>query len=363
MALERYITTNRYSQSKDKVSDPAILRDKIIKAFVKNNNEGIHEEEREDFLRRLAHKDITDAEITSFLTENGNSFGERNMLPILALKEALQNSAGHRMFLNLLLSKPPQNSVSVPAIMSVLDTYASPDRFEKLIEKTAGILAGQREVAADAQRHGAELAKLLYGEKQDLWEQLKILREEAEGKYERTFEDSGIKIRNLEEEEVREILSKVEVHGDPWQGKLLKSGDLETEGVGPRIKIEIGGYVLYCSYPYEWHQGRRVVVGYIRDKNEEFAARSFYLSNSQGIWKYLPKYLMLDGRLAWLQKGYGEESLSLPTEFQRALAHIDKENPLSVNVKNPDFIFEGLLAKPIQWLQKTHRGQIRTLLK
>lgn len=323
------------------------VQSKIIKTLNTGNEYGdeipiVSEDNRQEFLRRLAYAEIPKPAISKILggrVDKGRLDEEKSVVPALMIKDALQANASLRIFLNILLSRPVGNSVSVTKVLDILDTYPTPDLFEQLVEKVAVMLDGQK--AIDARKYGRKLAVLFYGDKEEIWEQLKLLKQEAEFIFGKTIEKTGIIIKELRGIEIAEALSRVEIHGDPWQGRFLKAKDLEAEGLAPKLKIEINGKnIWFSSAPYLLYEGRLAVVGYVEDK-EKLVARTFYRSNSHGIWKYLPKYLERDGKIAWFHKGHGEESISLPALFQQALAHIVKENPVPIYVDDPDFIFAG----------------------
>jgi hypothetical protein len=90
--------------------------------------------------------------------------------------------------------------------MSILDIYPSPEDFEKAAYKAAyGLSSEQRE---DLHHHLRVLGGMLYGEKETYWEQFKLLEAEAEFIFKK-----GKRLPELEKEEVKELLSKVEIMG------------------------------------------------------------------------------------------------------------------------------------------------------
>ena len=85
--------------------------------------------------------------------------------------------------------------------------------------------------------------------------------------------------------------------------------------------------------------GRIAVVSYV-EKDGEITAYSYYRSDSQGVWRFLPDYTIKEnGKIKWAGKGYGEESVTLPIELQKTLSTTTKEK---IRLKrNPEFIFAG----------------------
>ena len=168
-------------------------------------------------------------------------------------------------------------------------------------------------------------------------EELKEARNELE----------NFQIETIEDKEAEKILGKVEIHGDDFMGKFLTPEILKEEGLLPKHKIRIGDSVVwFSSSGYELDEGRVAVVAYVENQGK-VTARSYYRSNSQGVWRYLPDYQMSeDGEMEWYGKGHSEESITLPVVMQKALSEIMHEGmPVLKLKKNPDFIFAGTAQK------------------
>jgi hypothetical protein len=82
------------------------------------------------------------------------------------------------------------------------------------------------------------------------------------------------------------------------------------------------------------------------EKDGKVTANSYYRSNSQGVWRYLPDYMVNDnGEVSWLGKGYkghSEDSLTLPAILQKTLSEItnDSTNIKKLNV-DPFMVLAG----------------------
>lgn len=352
MSLERSFT--KASPEREEMEDleseypeSLAVQSKIIKALNTGKPAGeeipiISEEERQEFLRRLSHNEIPKDKINYILGgENPkNKSMDDSLDSYVAIKEKLQSDDTLRILLNILLSRSPENFFSVPQVMAILDSYPQPNDFEKLADNVLKKFA--QKDGRDSRKNIRALARILYGGKQDIWEQFKLLKQEAEYIYGKTFEEGSIRIQRLRLAESREVLSRVEVHGDPWEGVFLKPKDLEARGLGPQLKVEVDGKnIWFSSSSYRQDNGYLAVVGYVEDKDGKLVARTFYRSNSHGIWKYMPRYRLSDNRIDWFDKGYGQESISLPIPFQRALAYITKEQPIPIYVEDPNFVFAG----------------------
>ena len=65
----------------------------------------------------------------------------------------------------------------------------------------------------------------------------------------------------------------------------------------------------------------------LKDKSDRpgdfYVARSFYRSNSHGIWRYIPDYMMNNwDEVTTYGKGFDAKSLNLPFGVQMALTEI-----------------------------------------
>jgi hypothetical protein len=145
----------------------------------------------------------------------------------------------------------------------------------------------------------------------------------------------------VSEKEAREIMSRVEIHGDPYHDQVLTPEILSAQGLEPKIKVHIGEQTLwFCSTPYNLKHGRVAVVAYVESGNT-VTARSYYRSNSSGLWRYLPKYLQSENSIAWYDKGFGEESITLPVELQKVLADVSQSESLELKDIDPYLVFAG----------------------
>jgi hypothetical protein len=148
-------------------------------------------------------------------------------------------------------------------------------------------------------------------------------------------------VREVSEEERDEIIAKTEVHGDPFQDKALTPELLKEMGLSPKYKVEgTEGNIWLSSSGYNLDSGRIAVVGYVEYQGKT-VARTFYRSNSQGVWRYLPNYRMAGNEVEWYGKGYGEESITLPIPLQKVLSEITNDESKLINTPNPWLAFAG----------------------
>lgn len=99
----------------------------------------------------------------------------------------------------------------------------------------------------------------------------------------------GALVETVQSEESQEIMKKVAVHGEVYGGKVLTPDKLNSENLFPQYKIDIENTRMWASAPYDLGGGRVAVVLYV-EKQGKIVARSFYRSNSQALWRYLPNY-------------------------------------------------------------------------
>ncbi len=140
-------------------------------------------------------------------------------------------------------------------------------------------------------------------------------------------------------------LSDQETGATRYVERNLEPDDLDAAGLGPQYKLEIDGKSILFSDPYQVSRGRTAYVAYVpNERNDRYVARTFYLSNSQGVWRYLPSYLSdgADG-VDWYDKGMSEQSINAPIAMQEALNSIlvSRATPPIVPPGNPNFYFAG----------------------
>lgn len=155
----------------------------------------------------------------------------------------------------------------------------------------------------------------------------------------------AFEIEKVGGKESREVMSKVEIEADPFNGQKLTREYLEDQGLAPAHKTTVGGRDFYLSPAYNLGRGRIGLVAYV-EKEEGFVARSYYQSSSHGLWRYLPDYIPVEDKIRFYGKGYGSsESVTLPIVLQRALASLSQEQGNLVEVDKPDFVFAGTAFK------------------
>ncbi len=307
------------------------------------------EEERLAFLKRVASGELSREMLLAAIERTVNSHDDQvvkvkpgirfNLEPFRDITDELKKHPAYGILFNLLLDKEPAAKISWKEIADILNRYPEPYEFEAFIERVSETLP--ETFRKDAEKHARTLATMIYGEKERYWEQIKLMESEARYIFGSEKNEASV-LFPLEIEKSRELLRRVQIHGDPWNGKRLTTEHLAEQNLAPKYEAQIEGQkVWFSSLPYVIGHGRIAVVGYVEGTRGELIARSFYRSNSHGIWKYLPRYVAYDGRLTWYGKGFGQESISLPIPLQRALAEIGSADPGPMILEDPEFIFAG----------------------
>jgi hypothetical protein len=149
--------------------------------------------------------------------------------------------------------------------------------------------------------------------------------------------------RRIEYNEAAQIFERVEIRGDGRGGRLTPAL-LSEAGLLPRHRLEVEDRTIWFSPGYDLGGGRVAVIGYAQGDDGSIIARSYYRSNSQGIWRYLPQYRLSEkGKINWFSKGYGEESVTLPASLQESLTRAidDDGGILQLDSADAQAVFSG----------------------
>ncbi len=137
----------------------------------------------------------------------------------------------------------------------------------------------------------------------------------------------------IEHSEADDIFNRVEIRGDARMGELTQDL-LDYAGLRPRHRLEVEGRTVWFSPAFELGKTRDAVIGYVRTDEGDIVARSYYRSGSQGVWRYLPQYHIVDDRVSWYSKGYGEESVTLPAAFQEGLTRATQDDGETIKLQH-----------------------------
>jgi hypothetical protein len=134
------------------------------------------------------------------------------------------------------------------------------------------------------------------------------------------------------------------IHGSPFNGAALTRDILHNEGLTPHYKITIEtGDEIYFSLPYSIEEDRMAVMTFVLNRDAERVARTYYLSHSQAVWRYLPQYVAANGKIIWYSKGHSEDSIMAPLRMQILLAGISAQKMPRISTfgVDPNLIFAG----------------------
>lgn len=153
------------------------------------------------------------------------------------------------------------------------------------------------------------------------------------------------------------MMNALEVHGDEFLSQQLTAEILLAAGLEPKHRFKIGKEVVwFSSSGYSIGDGRIAVVAYVQD-GDKIVPRSYYRSNSQGVWRYLPGYVKNpDGTLNWYSKGHGEQSITIPIEAQQALATITADEATLLQPDQAQLIFAGTARDLVVQAEARLRG-------
>lgn len=332
-------------------------------------NPSITKEQRQTFLHQLANKKISPKDEADFLKQLPASplTPEKMFKKIssnLRQKQILAVVTGHNVNnwkevnlsdLKSLLQEPSKHRPD----------YSTPVGFADLRER---FLNGIRSQAAPKQYSNYiqsidALEEILYGERFNYYQQLLLLHDLANNpetaadpkpKAEETPSNepplelpSSSHLVPIPSERREQILSRTVFDGDVWrqngQDYHLGTSNLLNAGLTPAFSITIDKQSIYLSEPFQLSDNNTAVIAYI-PFGDNLKPRSYYRTQTQGIWRYLPDYIRQnDGNgFGWYGEGYSSESITLPIQLQQALSELEESQGVkTITTTNPDFLFAG----------------------
>ncbi len=165
------------------------------------------------------------------------------------------------------------------------------------------------------------------------------------------------------------IFNAIDIHAPPYSpleredinklgNRQLTAQELKDAGLMPKyqVKVEDADILISPAYAIE---DRIAFVGYVKD-GDRYVGRTYYLSQSQGVWRYLPAYshIPVPG-IPRFNKGHTEESITLPIAMQYSLnAILDKQQTPITVPGNPYFYFEGTARSILEKEQGTYLAEV-----
>ncbi|MCR5573091.1 MAG: DndE family protein [Candidatus Saccharibacteria bacterium] len=253
-------------------------------------------------------------------------------------------------------------SVAKGDMVKFLDKYPTPSHFKAGRDKFMNTIrkSNSPQKYEEYVKSMNEFEHIIFGKCQEYYEALMDMRKKAmdmpdevnaEGYSVAESINRPLSVKRMSNSESLEALRKSRIEGDPMRFSIsddyLTAEVLERADLAPTYKVEFGDASIALSKRFQVRT-RDAVIAYVKKEgSNEYVVRSYYRSNSQGVWRFLPDYVPLkdfDGEIYdidWFGKGYSEESLTLPADMQRAMAMLDRE-PLAQGAdENPEFLFFG----------------------
>jgi hypothetical protein len=143
--------------------------------------------------------------------------------------------------------------------------------------------------------------------------------------------------------EASSIIQSTQIHGDIYKDNILTKEQLNFAGLFPKFKIDVQNGTMYISKPF-MAENRTAFIVYTKTE-EGIVARTYYLSGSHGMWKYLPNYTTSDGDINWFGKSMSEEAITAPFELQKKLSQIASQYKALDLGYNWDYYFAGTARK------------------
>jgi len=149
--------------------------------------------------------------------------------------------------------------------------------------------------------------------------------------------------------ESQSILQQTEIRGDKYKGNRLTREQLAQAGLSPKYTVDTAEGSMFISAPF-MAETRTAFIVYTQSE-KGIVARTYYLSGSHGMWKYLPNYTTKknpntgesdpNGGIAWYGKSMSQEAITAPFQLQKKLSQLAaKVKPVDTG-GNWDYYFAG----------------------
>lgn len=336
---------------------------KIIRYFETSNADVLFggdlettQDEREAFLQTLAENGIPNQKIIDLLVtirppissepDKSNPVGLFNRVSLSSQSKAILAHYTHGTI-------SAREDLKPSDLADFVQLYPEPLSFEATTEPfLSGIeYANSPEKRLEYQASLETFKQTVYGKRQEYWDQLKLLISEA-AESKNTAITKPTERGELTSQQIKQLLDWTEIHGDTYQDQDLTRQILEQQGLAPKYMVEVGDIKLAFSDIYQFEGDRTAVIGYTQPQDGRVVARTYYLSQSQGLWRYLPSYAS-----GWFDKGHSEDSLNLPAEAQALLGGLSMKP--AIEVEDPELVFYGTARGPerggITYKQETGR--------
>lgn len=316
--------------------------------------------QREDFLQRLAHGEITSKDEHNFLLLIPNPLQDQ-AVDAPRIFERIVADPRARQILAVAAGKnagnwqdldPTAVTMLLTAVQEDGDDYRTPVGFIKLRRHfLKGIHPRSSEqIYQGYVRSMNDLEQQLYGERLDYFRDFELLRHEAR-KYADTkpavwAKPQEVQLEPLSDERSAEILGRAVIEGDAWIGggieRSLSVHHLTLAKLVPRFAVRMDDAEIGLSDCFQVSPGRIAVIAYVPTA-VGVKVRTFY-QNGMDLWRYLPDYTRrADGKIDFYCIGYSSESVTLPVVLQEALARLVARKGVRVltGAYDPEFLAAG----------------------
>ncbi|MFZ2048774.1 MAG: hypothetical protein WAV25_00505 [Minisyncoccia bacterium] len=194
------------------------------------------------------------------------------------------------------------------------------------------------------------------------------MREQGENDFElktdlrfESITGTKVKLEILSDEMAEMILSKTQIHAgekDSNDPEMYKRNGLEPYA----IMFEGFDRIFAFSRPFKISGDRTSFIGYAREDDNTYTARSYYLSNSHGVFKYLPGYIDAPA-LKWFDKGFDEQSVSATHSLQRVLSYLSANEDAVEPTDNPNKLFHSTARNLIEESTRQQTYKKKTVAK
>lgn len=331
-------------------------QNKLIQVILNNDIDIINQSstdatpaERENFLKLVANGTVTDSHFNNVVAHINGPWVSKH--PNLIFDQKIQGDKHLSRILayNTDLGFHNYTDVTGSSLTNFIKRYPNPANFEDASKDFLEMIKRNNSPAKYQEylQSMHDFKHIVYGKKQEYFDQAKILQREAALKYSSTPHHSGISAPEISNtlKPIESLLQSATFDNDAFvqngQEYFLTTKHLEQVGLAPHHELIIEDNRIGFSNSFKV-QGRDACLGYVETPDGKVTVRPYYRSNFAGIWRYMPDYVADDnGEINWFGKGYGEESLTLPFEFQQKLNQIAQQKPASLSNSMSDFFFAG----------------------
>lgn len=325
----------------DRVDIAKKQQDKLIRALISHDyavlghpEVNVPDEERNKFYRMVSNGQIGRADFAGIIASIKGPLELEGAEATFA-KVATDNYKKRILAYMSGLGFDNYEQVRSETITDFLEKYPTPDSFLSSREDFLNAIkrSNPEQKYEEYKKAMDEFSASIYGKKEEYYLQAEELKRLAE---EWRLDEESVKL-------TADFLEPAIISGDGWlqndQIYMLTPQILEKVGLGPRFLIEIGGVEIAFSKVFK-ADVHEAAIAYVKVHNV-VKVRSYYRSNSQGMWRYLADYVGGNGEIAWYGVGRNEESLTLPLKIQKELNMIAKREIFEVPGVNMGFFLGG----------------------